>query len=247
MADATLVWTRSIADWSKDKTLLAKVLAGGKSILHIPCLETRAKPFPIPDRPAEIVAFTSANAVRFALKNPAFLSLVQNSSAIYTFGEQTAIELKSFGVPAILAENVRTAPEFGDWLENRLAPGTELLLPGAVEMAFDLVSKLKQVGINARHLPCYQTVIGAKHASGRSLTEAEVKSLTQSLTGVLCLASPSAVAGFCKVFSGMNNTLRAVAIGPTTAHAAEKHFARVEIADDNSLAALVDKALGALV
>ncbi len=247
----TLVWTRTRDDWEADEPLLKARVPRGTGVLHLPCLTlVPLAAAAAPAGPYEHVVLTSANAVAFALRDPLLAPVVRAAKKLRTHGPATARALEAHGLTPSLVPDVRTAAELGTALGGEVPRGARILLAGAKLPAFDLEGNFRARGYDARYVACYDTVPGARQADGGAVPAEMIAELTRTLMGAVCFASPSAVRGFAAVFepaeTRLKAALRAVAIGPTTAGAAARHFAKVTTAASNSVASLVEAGATAL-
>ncbi|MEN9834130.1 MAG: hypothetical protein RL011_323 [Pseudomonadota bacterium] len=243
--DKVLIWTRSIEDWTSDRTL-PPFMNPAYNAVHVPCIAVQGLNFTASVEPADYVVFTSANAVSFSMRVPELALVTKSAASVYTHGEATAAALESFGIKATKIE-VRTAEELSNWLVQHLPANAHISIPGADEPAWPMAPSLAKHGFNAKSYSVYQTSAVARDHTGRLWTSADIKSLTDYWCGVIAFASPSAVRGFASVFKPGDNRLGkklvAVAIGPTTRDTAAVHFQRVETAAVNSVASLAEKAM----
>lgn len=238
--DKVLIWTRTITDWTADRSLEA-FADQGCNLLHIPCIEIEGVAITGPVQPADYVAFTSANAVSFSLNHAELGKIIRSATAVYTHGVATATALAHHGIQVSLVP-VRTAEELAQWLVRHLPKSASICLPGANEPAWPMVETLCNHGLQARGYSVYQTKSLARTHDGKTWTPEDAKLVQTSWRGIIAFASPSAVRGFCEVFNPKEGSIAkeliAVAIGPTTRDAAAKYFERVEMAEDNAIASL---------
>ena len=243
-----LVWTRGADDWASDAPLLA-ALPAGVQLVRLPCVALAPRPaLPARERYDHVV-LTSAHAVDFALADTRLAPLLRGAQGVWTHGAATAARLRAAGLAVTLVDGARTGAELGAALVARLPEGASVLLPTAAEPAYDLAAWLRGQGFAAEAAVCYETAVGAREVDGRALADSRRDELAATLTGIVCFGSPSAVAGFAaELLPGrLSTALVAAVIGPTTAAAAaERAFARVVTARENSLAALVATAVAAL-
>ena len=246
----TLIWTRSIQDWAVDAPVLSGSAAGSWDLLHIPCVEIRPLPLVLPQGTPDYVVITSANAAKRAADDPAFKQSMLAAKQVLTHGAKTAKALQALGIDATLVRSASTAADLCLWLGHQLQQAAHIWLPVAAEPAFDMAAGLAALGFSTSVLPCYETLAEARQANLEPFSRAMVAKLQQELTGVICFASPSAVAGFARVFEpsghALGRSLHACVIGPTTEAAAVAYFERVTVAAEASIEALVTRALSLL-
>ena len=246
----TLIWTRGLQDWAVDAPVLSGSAAASWDLLHIPCVEIRTLPLVLPQGTPDYVVITSANAAKRAADNPAFKQSMLAAKQVLTHGAKTAKALQALGINATLVSSASTAADLCTWLGQNLQKPAHIWLPVAAEPAFDMAAGLAALGFATSVLPCYETLAEARQANREPFSEALVAQLQQELTGVICFASPSAVAGFARVFAprshALGRSLHACVIGPTTEAAAVAYFERVTVAAEASIEALVAKALSLL-
>lgn len=243
----SLVWTRPAADWQDDEVLLQISQAKART-LRLPCMAVI--PLKAPDVTGKFDAFvfTSSKAAEFALTNHSVM-MAAKQAAVYTHGPTTAKTLLRYGLKAEVID-VRTAAELAKAIIKKLAPGTHVLWPRAKEPAFDLDDALNEGGLIATSFVCYRTETGILGLDGKPLAKDRLQTLRDSLQGVVCFASPSAVDGFTQDLNPkghrLGQELIAVALGPTTAKACAGHFKVVKKARTNGMEALVEAAVSAL-
>lgn len=241
--DKILVWTRSEADWSEDELLLGAVSAQ-IAIVRMPCIRV----MPIPAQPAAAcykhLICTSINAARRLVTDPRLQPLGPRAQTIHTHGAATANYLAAQGLPVALYRQARTARSLANFVAAVVKPGEPIGWLTAQAPSFDFVQDFAQRGIELEVIVCYETVLT------KSGHEAALAAMEKALTGILCFASPSAVRAFNDYVRQNSKNLpmrlhhdfSAVVIGPTTAQAAQGHFAKVLTARDNSLTALIETA-----
>jgi len=246
----TLIWTRSVEDWPADAPVLSRSAAATWDLLHIPCVEIRPLPLLLPQVAPDYVVITSANAAKRAAGEPALKQSMLAAKQVFTHGAKTAKALQALGINATLVHSASTAADLCTWLGQNLQKPAHIWLPIAAEPAFDLAAGLAALGFATSVLPCYETLAEARQANRELFGAAQIAKLQQELTGVICFASPSAVAGFARVFAprshALGKSLHACVIGPTTEAAAVAYFERVTVAAEASMEALVARAVSLL-
>lgn len=242
-----LIWTKARKDWVEEERLLAPQLQPGWQLMHIPCIEIEPVPLIVPPQTPDYVVVTSANAARRAAADQSMKQAMRAAKQVYTHGAKTAQVLRALGIDTTLVSSAQTAEDLCAWIGQNLQRPAQIWLPTAAQPAFDMAAGLAARGFSTTVLPCYKTVSAAKQANGDRFTEALVAQLCQSLSGVVCFASPSAVAGFAAVFAPTKDTLgaslHACVIGPTTAAAAAPYFTHVTAAAAARIDALAAMAL----
>jgi uroporphyrinogen-III synthase len=241
----SLVWTRPASDWQSDSQLL-KAVGEKAHIERLPCVAvTPVKVEPLTGK-FDVLVFTSSKAADFALVHHSVMMAAKQAKAVYTHGPSTAKTLARYDLRTEIID-VRTAEDLAAGLLAKLEPGTKVLWPRAKEPAFDLEGALNDGGLVATSFVCYRTDSGVLGLDGKPLAKGRLKALRESLTGVVCFASPSAVEGFVLDLEPRDHRLGreviAIALGPTTAKACEGHFQTVKVAKANGLEALVARAV----
>lgn len=244
---AHLIWTRAFDDWEYDKKVLETLKL---DVLHFPCIELTPIPVKFPKQKPQIFVFTSANAVRYSGRHPALMNLVKSSEGVYAIGPSTLAALSQVEVSAEMLPGVPSAEQMAVWLSRNISPHTTVAIPSAKEPSFDFKSFLERYVIHVDVLPVYQTHRMLRLPNGKAPDAAAVERYIQTLDGVVCFASPSAVEGFVYTLSPESNRLKneltAVCIGGTTQKAAEPYFKNVLVADESSIVSLAEKARSAL-
>lgn len=249
-----LIWTRAIVDWDEDQALLQQAHVAPESILRLPCLQLTPYPVPALNQLPQALVVTSVHGLHMARQSPVLQPLWSLAIPFYTHSRKTMRALASFQHHLNLRQppSVRTAHELADFMVQDLALGTHVLSLGAQEVAFDLVTYLRDRGLEATHLACYQTMAQLTQTNGQVFSKSDCRVLAAALAGILCFASPSAVAGFTSAMcqndllgdgGRWRQRLKAVAIGPTTAAACAPYFSSVVMSAKNDLGALLKLAL----
>ena len=230
---SVLIWTRSIEDWDDDQKLF---LGREMHMLHLPCIATTGINGTFPKDAADVLVFTSANGVHYAGQNAELLRLMRKAKSVYAIGPTTQNALRDLGIASEVHADVKNSEQLGLWLSQTLAKGSRLTWPAAEEPSFDLCGYLAAHDLHVEHLAVYTTAKKLLLADGTEPDEKTVGDMVQKLSGVVCFASPSAVAGFVQTLKPTENRLHqeltAVAIGRTTAAACVEHFDRVEVIDE---------------
>ena len=207
--------------------------------------------------------FTSINAARIAAANPEIKKTLSGAIQIYTHGAATHGSLLAAGLNSICLE-APTGKDMAVQLTALLPPGTSLLWPCGEAVAHDFTNDLLAAGIKTRRLILYDTIPELTDGDGKVLTAkdrafliAPYLSAGQTDTNTqpgknpfkaaVCFASPSAVKCFTSAFASESSALRrsllAIAIGPTTANAADEHFNAVEVCPESTVAGLAKIAI----
>lgn len=249
-----IIWTRSLADWAHDVSLFpADASPHLSEVLHLPCIALRALPLsPLGEglKNFAAAAFTSSQAVHFFLAESTQRQLLQSIPLVFAIGAQTAATLQTYGFTAKVPPGNPGGKSLGAYLAKELPTGSHILWPRAKTPAYDFAPDLKFHGILVTPLPVYETLVAITDHSGQTLTSEHIAALISSMTGVVCFASPSAVASFAAAFRPNDNRLRtaltAATIGPTTAQAADGLFERCAMAPQANIADLAQLARGIL-
>lgn len=240
---SSIIWTRAMDDWEYDKKILSDL---DLEVLHFPCIELTPVPVRFPKQKPQIFIFTSANAVRYSQRHPALINLVRSSEGVYAIGPSTQAALNAAKIHAEIPSEIQTAEQMSIWISRNIAPHTSVAIPSAKEPAFDFKGYLERYAIHVDVLPVYQTHRTLRLPNGKVPDAATVERQIQSLEGVVCFASPSAVEGFVYTLTPQLNRLAdelaAIVIGATTKKAAEAHFKRVILSEEQSIVSLAQKA-----
>lgn len=240
---SSIIWTRGLDDWDYDKGVLASL---DLDVLHFPCIELTPVPVKFPKQKPQIFVFTSANAVRYAGHHPALMNLVKSSEGVYAIGLSTQAALTAAKIHSEIPAEVQSAEHIAVWLSRNLSPHTIVAIPSAKEPSFDFKDFLERYAIHVDILPVYQTHRMLRLPNGKSPDAATVERYIQTLDGVVCFASPSAVEGFANTLMAHKNrlydALTAVAIGGTTEKAAVRYFSHVVVSPEQSILGLAEKA-----
>ena len=215
-------------DWEHDQ----KILEGLRvEALHLPCLSMTGLAVKFPKHKPQIFVFTSANAVRYAARHPALVNLMRGSECVYAIGIGTLSALREFKVQGEVPEGVKNAEELAVYMSRNIRPDTYVAWPSSREPSYDLQGHLARYGIYVTPLPVYATEKQLHLPNGKLPDQPTIERYIQSLEGVVCFASPSAIDGFARTLAPSENRLRreltAVVIGTTTKAACEGHFDRI--------------------
>jgi uroporphyrinogen-III synthase len=236
-----LIWTRAMDDWDRDKLLLQK---SGHDALHLPCITLQGLPVRFPKHKPQVFVFTSSNAVRYTERHHALVNLMRLGEAVYAIGPGTEKALKDLKVHVETCEGVHTAEQFAVWLSRNLSPETHVAWPTAREPSYNLAEHLARYRIHVDVLPVYHTEKALHLPNGKLPDQSAIDRYIQSLEGIVCFASPSAVDGFIRSLTPSENRLKheliAVVIGPTTKAAAEGHFQNIKMIDEPSIEKLAE-------
>jgi uroporphyrinogen-III synthase len=241
---ALLIWTRSADDWEHDKPILD---ATDADVLHLPCLAMTGLAVKFPKRKPQIFIFTSGNAVRYASRHPALFNLMRSCEGVLAIGPGTKEALKDFKVHAEVPAGVANAEQMSQWLAHNLRPGTDVAWPCSKEPSYDIATHLARYDIHVEPLPVYVTEKALHLPHGKMPIDHDIERYIQSLEGVVCFASPSAVEGFTRSLQPSENRLRheliACCIGQTTASFAHGHFDHIMVAPEQTVESLVATAV----
>jgi len=223
-----IIWTRSLEDWPEDKKYFDRL---DVEALHLPCISMHGLPVKFPKQKPQVFVFTSSAAVQFTARHYALMNLARSAEAVYAIGLGTLQTLHNFKVQGEHPDGIANAEQFAVWLSRNLSPDTNVAWPSAREPNYDLQSHLARYHISVDVLTVYYTDKALLLPNGKQPDAKAVERYVQTLEGVVCFGSPSAVAGFVKTLTPASNRLHkdltAIVIGPTTAEAAKGHFDRV--------------------
>lgn len=244
---ALMIWTRSADDWEHDKPILEAL---DIDVLHLPCIAMTGLAVKFPKRKPQMFIFTSGNAVRYAARHPALFNLMRTSEGVLAVGPGTREALKSHKINAEVPQGVTNAEQLTQWMAHNLRPGTDVAWPCSKEPSFDIAGTLVRYDIQVDPLPVYATEKCLHLPHGKAPAKEDIERYIQSLEGVVCFASPSAIDGFTRSLNPSENRLRheliACCIGQTTSAFAEGHFDKIIVAPEHSIEALAQTALKAL-
>ena len=131
-----------------------------------------------------------------------------------------------------------SAGDLGRELAARAKTGSHILIARAEQGSEDLIPPLTAAGFNAEDIPLYRTVCGMN-----PLLRDQVRELLENgEIDAVTFTSGSTVRGFTGAVGEMDySCVRAVCIGEQTAREAEKYGMRIEIAEEASMDAMVEK------
>ncbi len=240
-----IIWTRAKDDWQRDLLIAQKLKLDISRLLHLPCVSFLPLPAPESVPVANYVIFHSSNAVRFAMADKKLASAIRTAVKIFSIGQGTSETLKEFDLSATPGFTGNSAKQLADQILQSGVGGT-FLIPTAKEVAFDSAAYLRNHGRTAETVPCYETTRLATKANGEELNAADIKNEAKNFIGAICFASPSAVEGFCNVFSvealNFKKTLVPIAIGSTTKAEVLKHFGMCHLSKQSSVTSLFEEA-----
>lgn len=240
---ALLIWTRSIDDWKHDKQILDKV---DSDVLHLPCIAMTGLSVKFPRRKPQVFIVTSGNAIRYSARHAALLNLMRTAEAVFAIGPGTKEALREFKIPAEIPPGVINAESLSDWLAQNLRPGSDIAWPCSKEPSYDIAAHLRRYDINVEPLAVYETERSLHLPHGKHPEKSDIERYIQSLEGVVCFASPSAVQGFAKSLHPADNRLKheliAVCIGETTAAACKGQFEQIEVIASPSIELMAETA-----
>jgi uroporphyrinogen-III synthase len=240
---ALLIWTRSIDDWTHDDAILKKLSV---DVLHLPCIAIRPLSVKFPRQKPHVFVITSTNGVKYAARHVALLNLMRTSESVFAIGPVTKEALAEHKISAEIPQGVDNAESLAQWLSHNLKPGTDVAWPCAKEPHYDITAHLAPYDIIVEALPVYETERSLHLPHGKHPDAPDIERYIQSLQGVVCFASPSAVQGFAKSLQPSDNRLKheltAVSIGPSTTAACKGLFERIETAPEPSIESLAQTA-----
>ncbi|MBI2601707.1 MAG: uroporphyrinogen-III synthase [Deltaproteobacteria bacterium] len=241
----TIIWTRSREDWEEDIQFFA-----GLPVIHLPCISIELLEISnLPEIGGTcVVVFTSRKAVQYSFRIPQMTVILSNSKTrVYCTGEKTAAEVSR--QMEILGERPfgyalgKLFPRPSPFKDFRCSTQDTILLPGPVERAIPLAEELNKQGLKVFPLDLYRTKSRLTLSDGTLPTPEQKAFLMDSLKGVVCFLSPSAVLGFrIALRPGMNRlgrNLHAVVIGETTKKACEGTFETIHVAKKHSVVEVV--------
>ncbi len=220
-----LIWTRARVDWTEDSKFFT---AFGDHVLRIPCLKFEDLPCPPELPPGDLIVTSLKSAERIGRAWPALRRIC------HTFGPMTAEALRSLGHKTIVYPQ-SSSQEFFAALPRQ---GKYVYL-GPKDPAFDFQASADELGLSLQSIALYRTIMAVDLAAETIL---ELKNAP--LTGVVCLASPSAARTFASIFQAQN--FAAITIGGTTAKTAIPFgFSSVEILATPSVEGLASAGIAA--
>ena len=153
-------------------------------------------------------------------------------------GTATGRALAERGIFPDLVPGVYSAGDLGRELAARAKTGSHILIARAEQGSEDLIPPLTAAGFNAEDIPLYRTVCGMN-----PLLRDQVRELLENgEIDAVTFTSGSTVRGFTGAVGEMDySCVRAVCIGEQTAREAEKYGMRIEIAEEASMDAMVEK------
>ena len=244
---ALIVWTRSADDWEHDKPILE---ARDVDALHLPCIAMTGLAVKFPKRKPQMFILTSGNSVRYCARHPALFNLMRSCEGVFAVGPGTKEALKAHKINSEVPAGVTNAEQLTMWLAHNLRPGTDVAWPCSKEPSYDIAGTLSRYDIQVDQLPIYATEESLHLPHGKAPDTEAIQRYIQSLEGVVCFASPSAIEGFTRSLIPSENRLRheliACCIGSTTSAFAEGHFDKIITAPTPSIESLVETAITAL-
>ena len=151
------------------------------------------------------------------------------------------------GVKSKNQRPLSSAKEFIERFTSQLDPKKHfIVLPGPVKRAVDLKGPLTKMGFECLTLDLYKTITCMKKKEGEPLYGALERG--ESLVGVVCFFSPSAVEGFWQFFKAYHNQIDCLAccLGETTGKKARQYFSKVVISPKAEVQSLINLAQGYL-
>lgn len=251
------MWTRRSDSRAADDAKLAGLSRPGLTIHFCPaftitpCEDTIAAPFRrrliAPAAPQLIV--TSPEAARQLLGQFSHSPPAAEPVTVLTFSREVhkILSAERLWQVRVFAKAMSGAP-LAQAIAEQIPKDAPLIYAGAAQPAFDFVSFLGAKGYDCRHWPIYATSIITKPTPAFTAlaTEREASADRADTAAVFC--SPSAVAGFAAQWQSLNGEppffgedapWLALAIGETTAAAAQPYFARRQLAAEPTLKGVV--------
>lgn len=235
-----VIWTRSLADWPKDKKVLSPLLS---RIVHFPCIETvgidqinltfMKQVLDYKNSKKTVCVFTSANTVDYTLRHEGLKELLSNSINLCV-GASTLAALEKAGFQGFHPPQVKNASDLTQYIKTEMfSIEHRLVLIGGKIRALDMIKDLQAQNFACHRLDVYETISVLKQIDGKALTKKQKQNHIDSLSGSVCFFSPSAVKAFVKVFAPKGNrlmkSLTAICVGESTAKSCEKDFAKILI------------------
>jgi uroporphyrinogen-III synthase len=156
---------------------------------------------------------------------------MRSAEAVFAIGPGTKEALKEFKVNADVPPGVNNAESLSKWLAANLRPGSDVAWPCSREPSYDIAEHLRPFDLHVEPLAVYATERSLHLPNGKEPELDDIERYIQSLEGVVCFASPSAVEGFSKSLHPTENRLKheltAVCIGETTANACKTLFDKI--------------------
>ena len=240
-----LIWTRSVADWDDDASLLPHHV---RKVIHLPCLAVEFLQPPLPEGEFPYVVATSANAITALERIPHAREKFAQATFL-CFGPKTSEKAESCGyrttLPSLpLSSSITSAQQLAEHLLEALPAAARICVLSARQPAFPLAATLSE-RFDVAELVLYQTHHHVAWPSGEDISSEQKKALATS-KHVICFASPATVEGFYHSFqqehADWRENFHAVAIGATTARATEKYFHHHSTSSAQSLAMLAREA-----
>lgn len=171
---------------------------------------------------------------------------MRSAEAVFAVGPGTKEALGSHKINAEVPPGVTNAESLSNWLVDHLKPGTDVAWPCSKEPSYDIAGHLKRYDIFVEPLAVYETERSLHLPHGKHPDVSDIDRYIQSLEGVVCFASPSAVQGFSKSLRPAENRLKqelvAICIGDTTAAACSGLFEQIKVAPEHSVESLAQTA-----
>ena len=157
---------------------------------------------------------------------------------IAAIGSATGRALAERGIFPDLVPGVYSAAELGRELSAKAGKGSHILIARAEQGSEDLIPPLTAAGLTVEDISLYRTVCEVNPL----LREQVREMLKNGGIDAVTFTSGSTVRGFAGAVGEMDySCVRAVCIGEQTARQAEKYGMQIEIAEEASMDAMVEK------
>lgn len=157
---------------------------------------------------------------------------------IAAIGSATGRALAERGIFPDLVPGVYSAAELGRELSAKAGKGSHILIARAEQGSEDLIPPLTAAGLTVEDISLYRTVCEVNPL----LREQVREMLKNGGIDAVTFTSGSTVRGFAGAVGEMDySCVRAVCIGEQTAREAEKYGMQIEIAEEASMDAMVEK------
>lgn len=157
---------------------------------------------------------------------------------IAAIGSGTAAALRSRGLMPDLVPEVYSAAALGDALAKAAAKGSHITVARAEKGSEELLPPLLAAGLSVDDIPLYRTL----YETHPFLQETVRDMLENGEIDAVTFTSASTVRGFTGTVKDADYTkIRAVCIGEQTAAEAAKHGMQIQVSDQASMDAMVEK------
>ena len=157
---------------------------------------------------------------------------------IATIGSATGRALAERGIFPDLVPGVYSAAELGRELSAKAGKGSHILIARAEQGSEDLIPPLTAAGLTVEDISLYRTVCEVNPRLREQVREMQKNGGIDAVTFTSGLYSER----ICRAVGEMDySCVRAVCIGEQTARQAEKYGMQIEIAEEASMDAMVEK------